>query len=352
MKKHNFSAGPCILYPEVIKGASEAINNFKELDLSLLEISHRDKNFVDVMEEVRELSKEIMALEDDFEVLFLQGGASLQFCMTPYNFMKKNGVAGYSITGTWAKKAAKEASLFGEVIEVGTSAEENFNYIPKKLNITKNMDYLHLTSNNTIVGTQIKDFPNTDIPLVCDMSSDIFSRQINFNQFSLIYAGAQKNIGPAGTTLVAVRKSALGKTARNIPSMLDYEKHIKSDSMFNTPPVFSVYTCLLTLRALKQNGGLSIIEEQNRLKANHLYKEIERNQLFEGVAKKDDRSGMNVCFLLKDESLKEKFDKLCSEAGIVGINGHRSVGGYRASIYNALPFESVKILTEVMNHLD
>jgi phosphoserine aminotransferase len=352
MKKHNFSAGPCILAPEVIMGASEAVNDFNGMGLSLLEISHRDKNFVDVMDEVRSLSKEILGLDDDFEVLFLQGGASLQFCMAPYNFMHSSGKAGYLITGTWAKKAAAEAALFGEIVEIGSSADKNFSYIPKNMNISDNLDYLHFTSNNTIVGTQMKEIPNTKIPLICDMSSDIFSKRINFNQFSLIYAGAQKNLGPAGTTLVAVRKSTLGKTSRLIPSMLDYSKHINSDSMFNTPPVFSVYTSLLTLRWIKKIGGLGVVEKQNDLKAKYIYEEIDRNTLFRGTADKKDRSNMNVCFLLNDDSLKKKFNSLCSESGIVGINGHRSVGGYRASIYNALPFESVKTLVDIMKHIE
>ena len=240
MKKHNFSAGPCILAPEVINGASKAVLDFNEMNLSLLEISHRDKNFVEVMDEARELSKELMCLDEDFEVLFLQGGASLQFCMAPYNYMNEKGKAGYLITGTWAKKAAAEASLFGEIENIGSSEDKNFNYIPTKLNIGNELDYFHCTSNNTIVGTQIKKFPECKVPLICDMSSDIFSRNIDFNQFSMIYAGAQKNLGPAGATLVAVRKSGLGKTLRQLPSILDYRKHIKSESMFNTPPVFSI----------------------------------------------------------------------------------------------------------------
>ena len=352
MKKHNFSAGPCILSPEVITGASEAVKDFNGMGLSLLEISHRDKNFVDVMDEARSLSKEIMGLDDDFEVLFLQGGASLQFCMAPYNFMHSGGKAGYLVTGTWDKKAAAEAALFGEIAEIGSSADRNFSYIPKDLNISDSLDYFHLTSNNTIVGTQMKEIPKTKIPLVCDMSSDIFSKTIDFNQFSLIYAGAQKNLGPAGATLVAVRKSVLGKTSRPIPSMLDYSKHINSDSMFNTPPVFSVYTSLLTLRWIKKIGGLTVVEKQNNLKAKYIYEEIDRNSLFDGTADKRDRSNMNVCFLLNDDSLKNKFNSLCSESGIVGINGHRSVGGYRASIYNALPIDSVKTLVDIMKHIE
>ncbi|CAI8346711.1 MAG: Phosphoserine aminotransferase [Owenweeksia sp. TMED14] len=352
MKKHNFSAGPCILAPEVINGASKAVLDFNEMNLSLLEISHRDKNFVEVMDEARELSKELMCLDEDFEVLFLQGGASLQFCMAPYNYMNEKGKAGYLITGTWAKKAAAEASLFGEIENIGSSEDKNFNYIPTKLNIGNELDYFHCTSNNTIVGTQIKKFPECKVPLICDMSSDIFSRNIDFNQFSMIYAGAQKNLGPAGATLVAVRKSGLGKTLRQLPSILDYRKHIKSESMFNTPPVFSIYTSLLSLRWMKKEGGLDVIEKRNDLKANFIYKEIDRNNLFSGTANFEDRSTMNACFLLHNESLKEKFNTLCKEAGITGINGHRSVGGYRASMYNALPLGSVETLVDVMKHLE
>jgi phosphoserine aminotransferase len=293
-----------------------------------------------------------MGLDDSYEVLFLQGGASLQFAMVPYNLLKEGGKAGYTVTGTWAKKAAAEAKLFGHVEVLGSSADANFNYIPKGYTVGNDLDYFHCTSNNTIFGTQMKDFPAANVPLVCDMSSDIFSRQLDFTQFDLIYAGAQKNLGPAGATLVAVKKDVLGKTGRTIPSMLDYQTHIDGESMFNTPPVFSVYTSLLTLRWMKAQGGLAAMEKHNAEKAALLYAEIDRNALFYGTAATEDRSDMNACFLLHDEAHSEQFNTLWKEAGIVGINGHRSVGGYRASMYNALPLESVQVLVDVMQHLE
>ena len=352
MKKHNFSAGPCILAPDVLQGAAEAVNNFAGMDLSLIEISHRDKKFVAVMDEAMALSKELMGLGADYEVLFLQGGASMQFCMVPYNLLKVGGKAGYTVTGTWAKKAAEEAKLFGDVAVLGSSADKNFNYIPKGYSVGSDLDYFHCTSNNTIFGTQMKAFPTTGTRLVCDMSSDIFSRQLDFTQFDLIYAGAQKNLGPAGATLVAVKKDILGQSGRPIPSMLDYQTHIDGESMFNTPPVFSVYTSLLTLRWMKAQGGLAAMERHNSEKAALLYAEIDRNSLFYGTAAMEDRSDMNACFLLHDEAHSEQFNTLWKDAGIVGIAGHRSVGGYRASMYNALPLESVQVLVDVMQHLE
>lgn len=352
MKKHNFSAGPCILAPEVLQGAANAVENFAGMDLSLIEISHRDKKFVAVMDEAIALSKELMGLGADYEVLFLQGGASMQFCMVPYNLLKVGGKAGYTVTGTWAKKAAEEAKLFGDVAILGSSADKNFSYIPKGYTVGEELDYFHCTSNNTIFGTQMKDFPTTGTRLVCDMSSDIFSRQLDFTQFDLIYAGAQKNLGPAGATLVAVKKDILGQSGRPIPSILDYQTHIDGESMFNTPPVFSVYTSLLTLRWMKDQGGLAAMERHNAEKAALLYAEIDRNSLFYGTAAKEDRSDMNACFLLHDEAHSEQFNTLWKEAGIVGIAGHRSVGGYRASMYNALPLESVQVLVDVMQHLE
>jgi len=352
MKKHNFSAGPCILAPEVLQGAANAVENFAGMDLSLIEISHRDKKFVAVMDEAIALSKELMGLGADYEVIFLQGGASMQFCMVPYNLLKVGGKAGYTVTGTWAKKAAEEAKLFGDVAILGSSADKNFSYIPKGYTVGEELDYFHCTSNNTIFGTQMKDFPTTGTRLVCDMSSDIFSRQLDFTQFDLIYAGAQKNLGPAGATLVAVKKDILGQSGRPIPSMLDYQTHIDGESMFNTPPVFSVYTSLLTLRWMKDQGGLAAMERHNAEKAALLYAEIDRNSLFYGTAAKEDRSDMNACFLLHDEAHSEQFNTLWKEAGIVGIAGHRSVGGYRASMYNALPLESVQVLVDVMQHLE
>lgn len=351
MKKHNFSAGPCILPQEVFQKSSEAILNFNGTGLSLIEISHRSKDFIAVMEQAQQLALEHLGLEGKgYKVLFLQGGASMQFINVPFNLMKKK--AGYLNTGTWASKAIKEAKFVGEVVELGSSKDANFNYIPKGYEIPSDLDYVHLTTNNTIFGTQIKDFPETDCPLVCDMSSDIFSRQLDFSKFDIIYAGAQKNMGPAGTTLVAVKESVLGKVDRAIPSMLDYRVHAEKDSMFNTPPVFAVYVSMLTLQWLKDLGGIAAIEKKNQAKADLLYNEIDRNPLFKGFAVKEDRSLMNPTFNLVDESHKEAFDKLAKEAGLNGINGHRSVGGYRASMYNALPIESVQVLVDSMQELE
>ncbi|WP_299216546.1 3-phosphoserine/phosphohydroxythreonine transaminase [uncultured Aquimarina sp.] len=351
MKKHNFSAGPCILPQEVFKEASQAVLDFNDSGLSILEISHRSKDFVDVMDEARSLALELLSLEGKgYKVLFLQGGASTQFLMTAYNLLQSK--AGYINTGSWSDKAIKEAKIFGEVVEVASSKDANYNYIPKGYDVPEDLDYLHCTSNNTIFGTQIKDFPTINAPLVCDMSSDIFSRQLDFSKFSLIYAGAQKNMGPAGTTLVVVKEDILGKIERQIPSMLDYKVHISKSSMFNTPPVFAVYTSMLTLRWLKKLGGIAAIEEQNEKKANLIYSEIELNPLFKGFAAKEDRSMMNATFSLVDEDLKETFDAMWKEAGISGVNGHRSVGGYRASMYNAMTMEGVAALVDVMSDLE
>lgn len=351
MKKHNFSAGPCILPQEVFLKASEAVMDFNGSGLSLIEISHRSKEFVDIMENARTLALELLGLEGKgYQALFLQGGASLEFLMAAYNLLDKK--AGYLNTGAWSEKAIKEAKIFGEVVEVGSSKDENFNYIPKGYTVPDDLDYLHLTSNNTIFGTQVKKFPKTTVPLVCDMSSDIFSRQLDFTQFDLIYAGAQKNMGAAGTTLVIVKEDVLGKVSRKIPSMLDYKVHISKDSMFNTPAVFAVYTCMLTLEWLKNLGGIPAIEEINEKKAQLLYSEIDLNPVFEGFAKMEDRSHMNATFNLADEKLKETFDAMWKEAGINGLNGHRSVGGYRASMYNAMSLESVGILVDVMSEME
>ncbi len=351
MKKHNFSAGPCILPQEVFLQASEAVMDFNGSGLSLIEISHRSKDFVEVMETARTLALELLGLENQgYEALFLQGGASIEFLMIAYNLLETK--AGYLNTGTWSDKSIKEAKLFGEVIEVGSSQDENFKYIPKGYAIPSGLDYLHLTSNNTIFGTQIKKFPTANVPLVCDMSSDIFSRQLDFTQFDLIYAGAQKNMGPAGTTLVIVKKDILGKVSRQIPSMLDYQVHIGKGSMFNTPSVFAVYVSMLTLQWLKDLGGIPAIEEINEKKARLLYSEIDLSPVFDGYAKKEDRSIMNATFNLTDNKLKDTFDGLLKEAGINGLNGHRSVGGYRASMYNALSLESVGVLVDVMSEME
>lgn len=352
MKKHNFSAGPCILPQEVLEKASDAVRNFNGINLSLIEISHRSKEFVEVMENARSLVKELLDLPEGYFVLFLQGGASLEFLMTSYNLLKIDGTSAYLDTGAWSSKAIKEAKLLGNVDVIASSKDKTYNYIPKNYNIPAGIDYLHCTSNNTIYGTQLKEFPKTDSLLVCDMSSDIFSRELDFSQFDLIYAGAQKNMGPAGTTLVIVKEEILGKTGRAIPSMLDYQIHIKKDSMFNTPSVFAVYVSMLTLEWLKNLGGLPAIEKINEAKANLLYTEIDRNSLFKGFAELEDRSFMNVTFNLTNEANKEAFDVLWNAAGISGIKGHRSVGGYRASIYNAMPIESVQVLVNTMQELE
>lgn len=327
MKKHNYSAGPCILPQEVFEKSAQAILNFNNSGLSLLEISHRSKDFVAVMEEARALVLELLGLEGKgYQALFLSGGASLEFLMVPYNLMKVNGKAAYLDTGTWASGAIKEAKHFGETLVVASSKPENYNFIPKEYNIPTDVDYFHCTSNNTIFGTQMQSFPKTTIPMICDMSSDIFSRVLDFSQFDLIYAGAQKNMGPAGTTLVVIKEEILGKTGRTIPNMLDYQQHIAKESMYNTPPVFPIYASLLTLQWLKNQGGIAAIEKINNQKAELLYNEIDSNPLFEGTAAKEDRSKMNATFVLKDESHQEQFDKLWKEAGISGLTGHRSVG--------------------------
>ena len=351
MKKHNFSAGPCILPEEVLQKASEAIINFNEDNLSLIEISHRSKPFVNVIEKARSLALELLGIENKgYKALFLHGGASMEFLMVAYNLLNKK--AAYLNTGTWSDKAIKEAKAFGEVIEVASSKDKGFNYIPKGYSIPKDADYFHCTSNNTVAGTQMKVFPETNIPLVCDMSSDIFSRQLDFEKFDLIYAGAQKNMGPAGTTLVVLKEEILGKVERHIPSMLNYKTHLDKESMFNTPAVFSIYVSMLTLQWLKDLGGISFIEKVNEKKAAILYGEIDRNPLFEGIVVKEDRSIMNATFVLKDNTLIEKFDKMWQEANINGLHGHRSVGGYRASMYNALPLYSVQALVDVMQELE
>jgi len=351
MKKHNFSAGPCILPTEVMQKAAAAVLELDGIGLSLLEISHRSKEFVAVMDQARSLALELLGLEGKgYQALYLQGGASLQFPMLAYNLLENK--AGYLNTGTWASNAIKEASVIGKAIELASSKDQNFKYIPKDFDIPNDLDYFHLTSNNTIFGTQIKKFPSANVPIVCDMSSDIFSRQLDFSKFDLIYAGAQKNMGPAGTTLVIVKEDLLGKVTRKMPSMLNYQVHIAKESMFNTPAVFPVYVCMLTLQWLKDMGGIAAIEEINEKKAKLIYSEIDLNPLFQGYANKEDRSNMNATFTLTDEKLKDTFDAMWKEAGINGLNGHRSVGGYRASMYNALSLESVGVLVDIMSDLE
>lgn len=351
MKQHNFSAGPCILPEDVLKKASEAVIDFNNDDLSLLEISHRSKPFVAVMENARSLVLELLDLENKgYKTLFLHGGASTQFLNIAYNILNKK--AAYLNTGTWSDKAIKEAKLFGEIVEVASSKDKNFSYIPKGYEIPNDVDFFHCTSNNTIFGTQMKSFPEVNTPLICDMSSDIFSRRLDFSKFDLIYAGAQKNMGPAGVTLVVIKEEILGKVERQIPSMLNYQVHLSKDSMFNTPPVFPTYVSMLTLEWLKNLGGIDFIEKVNAKKADLLYTEIDRNPLFKGFSAVEDRSIMNATFNLVDDNLKDTFDKMWKSERINGLNGHRSVGGYRASMYNALPLYSVQALVDVMKELE
>lgn len=349
-KKHNFGAGPCILPQEVFEEASKAVLNFN--GLSILEISHRSPEFVAVMNEARALVKEMLNVPDGYSVMFLQGGASLGFLIAAMNMSGAKRKAAYLNTGAWSEKAIKEAKKLGlEVVEIGSSKDQNFNYVPKGYD-ADGYDFLHLTSNNTIFGTQMKSFPKSNSPLVCDMSSDIFSRTINVADFDIIYAGAQKNLGPAGTALYIVKESILGQSTHSgIPTYLDLKTHHDKDSMFNTPPIFSIYVSMLNLRHLKKNGGVSEMEKRNQAKADLLYNEIDSNPLFEGTTAIEDRSNMNVTFILKDEAHTDAFNKAWNAAGVVGLKGHRSVGGFRASMYNALALDSVKVLTQVMRDI-
>jgi phosphoserine aminotransferase len=345
--KHNFGAGPCILPQDVFKQAAEAVVDFN--GLSILEISHRHKDFVAVMDETIELTKKALNIPSGYSLAFLQGGATLGFTIAALNMMR-SGKAGYLNTGTWSTGAIKEAQNVGFEVDVLASSEDkNFNYIPKGFNIPSDLDYLHFTSNNTIFGTQFQEFPKSSLPLVCDMSSDIFSKEINIADFDLIYAGAQKNLGPAGATLYIVKDDVLGKTtSKFMPTYMDLKAQIDKESMLNTPPVFSIYVAMLNLKDLMANGGVAAIEVQNIKKSDLIYDEIDSNPLFKGIVNKEDRSRMNATFMLNDESGAEAFDKMWKEANIVGLPGHRSVGGYRASMYNALPLSSVKVLVDVM----
>ena len=351
MAKHNYAAGPCVLPQDVFKKAAEGVLDLDGIGLSVLEISHRSKEFIAIMDKAQALVKELLNVPEGYSVLFLQGGASTQFLMTPFNLLSEGGKAAYLDTGAWSKKAIKEAKELGNVEVLASSSDKNYNYIPKGYEIPKDIEYLHFTSNNTIYGTQFKEYPQTDALLVADMSSDIFSKKIDISKFDLIYAGAQKNLGPAGATVVIIKDEILGKNGRKIPSMLDYAVHAKAGSMFNTPPVFSVYVAMLNLEHMKAQGGIDAVQKYNEEKAAMLYAEIDSNPLFVGTAEKEDRSDMNVCFLLTDESKKEAFDKMWADADISGIKGHRSVGGYRASIYNALTKESIQALIDVMKKL-
>jgi phosphoserine aminotransferase len=352
MKKHNFSAGPSILPEYTLQHSSKAVLELENTGLSVLEISHRSKDFQKIIDDSVALVKELLNVPDNYSVLFLPGGASMQFCMIPYNLLGRKKTAAYLETGVWSQKAIKEAKLFGKVNVVASSSDKNFTYIPKKFSVPGDSVYFHITTNNTIYGTEIKEDYEVNVPLVADMSSDIFSRPIDVSKYSLIYAGAQKNLGPAGVTLVIIKPDILGKIERKIPSMLDYKIQIKNNSLYNTPPVYAVYASLMTLQWLKNIGGLKEIDKRNGEKAKLLYDEIDRSSLFNGTVEKDSRSRMNVCFLAKTPELEEKFIKFTSEKGIVGIKGHRSVGGFRASLYNAMPVESVQYLISVMKEFE
>ena len=353
MKKHNFCAGPSILPREVIEQTAQAILDFNGSGLSILEISHRSKDFQAVLDEAVALFKEILNIPEGYSVLFLGGGASMQFCMVPYNFLEKK--AAYLNTGVWAKKALKEAKAFGEAVEVASSADATFNYIPKGYTIPEDADYFHVTSNNTIYGTEIREDLDSPVPMIADMSSDIFSRPIDVSKYICIYGGAQKNLAPAGATFVIVKDEALNKVSRYIPTMLNYQTHIEGGSMFNTPPVLPIYSAMLTLRWIKANGGVEEMQRRAKKRAELLYGEIDRNKMFRAtVADPEDRSYMNICFVMNDEykDLEAEFMKFATERGMVGIKGHRSVGGFRASCYNAMHLESVQALVDCMQEFE
>lgn len=353
MKKHNFNAGPSILPREVIEKTAQAILDFNGSGLSILEISHRTKDFQAVMDEAVALFKEILNIPEGYSVLFLGGGASLEFCMIPFNFLEKK--AAYLNTGVWAKKAMKEAQAFGDVVEVASSADTTYNYIPKKYTIPTDADYFHMTSNNTIYGTEIRKDLDSPVPMIADMSSDIFSRPVDVSKYICIYGGAQKNLAPAGATFVIVKDDMLGKVSHHIPTMLDYRTHIKDGSMFNTPPVLPIYSAMLTLRWIKEQGGVKEMQRRAEERAKLLYGEIDRNKLFKTtVADPEDRSYMNICFIMNDEykDLEADFLKFATDRGMVGLKGHRSVGGFRASCYNAMPIESVQALVDCMREFE
>ncbi|MEA4974849.1 MAG: 3-phosphoserine/phosphohydroxythreonine transaminase [Paludibacter sp.] len=352
MKKHNFNAGPSVLPREVIEKTAQAVLDFNGSGLSVLEISHRAKDFQPVVDEAVALFKEILSIPEGYSVLFLGGGASLQFCMVPFNLMERK--AAYLNTGTWASKALKEAKGFGEVVEVASSKVANFNYVPKDYVIPADADYFHITTNNTIFGTELLKDIDSPVPLVADMSSDIFSRPVDVSKYAIIYGGAQKNLAPAGLAFAIIKDEVLGKVSRHIPSMLNYKIHIENGSMFNTPPVLPIYSAMETLRWIKANGGVKAMEKRNIEKADLLYNEIDRNKLFVGTAAKEDRSRMNICFVMNPEyaDLEAEFQKFATERGMVGIKGHRSVGGFRASTYNALPLESVQALVDCMQEFE
>lgn len=351
MKQHNFSAGPAILPQEVFAEASKAVLDYGG-GLSILEMSHRSPEMSSMLDSAHSIVKELLQLSDDYAVLFLTGGASTQFFVAAANLLNQDQTAGYVNTGDWSTKAIKEAKLYGHVNVLASSSDKNFNYIPKGYDIPDDLAYLHITSNNTIFGTQTKNYPKTNVPIVCDMSSDIFSRPIEIEKFGLIYAGSQKNMGPAGTTLVIVRKDLLGKVNRTLPTMIKYETHIAKESAFNTPPIFPIYVSLLTMKWVQKNGGLVGMQKRNEEKAAVIYNEIERNSLFSATAATEDRSLMNVTFVSKDAALDKPFLELCTSHGISGIEGHRSVGGFRASIYNAMEISSVQLLADLMREFE
>ena len=353
MKKYNFGAGPCILPREVIEKTASAILDFNGIGLSIAEISHRSKDFQPVMDEAMALVKEVLNVPEGYSVLFLGGGASLEFCMIPFNFLVKK--AGYLNTGVWAKKAMKEAKLFGDVVEVASSADENYTYLPKNFDIPTDLDYLHITTNNTIYGTEYHKDLDVPVRLIGDMSSDIFSRPVDVSKYDCIYGGAQKNLSMAGVTFIIIKDEVLGRVQREIPTMLDYRTHIKKGSMFNTPPVVPIYTALENLRWIKANGGVEAMEKLAKERADIVYGEIDRNKLFRGTVKcEEDRSYMNICFVLNDEyaELQDEFFKFATERGMVGIKGHRDVGGFRASCYNAMTVEGCKALVETMKEFE
>ncbi|MGA2669077.1 MAG: 3-phosphoserine/phosphohydroxythreonine transaminase [Ignavibacteria bacterium] len=352
MKKHNFNAGPSILPQYTLDETSKAVVELDNIGLSILEISHRSKDFQKIVDDSVALVKEILNIPEGYSVLFLGGGASLQFAMVPYNLLAENKTAAYLETGSWAQKAIKEAKNFGNVNVVASSADKNFTYIPKGFKVPDDSVYFHVTTNNTIYGTELHEDLSVNVPMIADMSSNIFSKPIDVSKYALIYAGAQKNLGPAGVTLVIIREDILGKIERKIPSMLDYRIHIKNNSLYNTPPVFAIYASYITLQWLKKLGGLKEIDKRNEAKSKLLYDEIDRNTLFYGTVAKDSRSRMNVCFLAKTPELEAEFTKFATDKGMVGIKGHRSVGGFRASLYNAMPIESVQALVDAMKEFE
>ncbi|MFA6832998.1 MAG: 3-phosphoserine/phosphohydroxythreonine transaminase [Bacteroidaceae bacterium] len=352
MKKYNFNAGPSILPREVIENTAKQILDFNGSGLSLMEISHRSKDFQSVMDETAALMKELLEIPEGYSIIFLGGGASLQFHQVPYNFLTKK--AAYLNTGTWAKKALKEAKFFGDVVEVASSAAQNYNYVPKGWSVPEDCDYLHITSNNTIFGTEIRKDLDVNVPLISDMSSDILSRPVDVSKYICIYGGAQKNLSMAGVTFVILKDDQLGKTGREIPTMLDYRTHIEKGSMFNTPPVVPIYSALETLRWIKKNGGVAEMDKRAHQRADLLYSEIDRNKLFHGTVAEEDRSLMSICFVMNDEyqELEKPFYEFATERGMVGIKGHRSVGGFRASCYNAMPIEGVQALVNCMKDFE